>query len=79
MERHFCWCTTGIKYLAHFYLICILTTYLFFFHISAFLGNYADSTTLYSIQINRKSNQTILNYNFTTLQKWFYENDLKSK
>ena len=45
---------------------------------TAFLGNYVDDTTLYSIQNNPKSNQPILNYNFTTLQKWYlqklYEN-----
>ena len=40
---------------------------------TAFLGNYADDTTLCSIQNNSKSNQAILNY-ITTLQKWFYEN-----
>ena len=39
-----------------------------------FLGNYADDITLYSMQSNRKSNQAILSYNFTTLQKQFYEN-----
>ena len=52
--------------------IYILTTFLFVD--TAFLGNYAGDTTLYSIKNNSKSNQTILNYNFTTLKKWFYEN-----
>ena len=47
---------------------------IFIFVDTAFLGNYADDTALYSIQNNPKSNQAILNYNFTTLQKWFYEN-----
>ena len=47
---------------------------IFLFLDTAFLGNYADDTTLYSIQNNPKSNQAILNYNFTTLQKWVYEN-----
>ena len=42
---------------------------------TAFLGNYADGATIYPMQNNPpKSNQAILNYNFTTLQKWFYEN-----
>ena len=41
---------------------------------TAFLGNYADGITLYLIQNNSKSNQAILNYNFTTLEKWFYQN-----
>ena len=47
--------------------ICINNIFLFVD--TAFLGNYADDTTLYSIQNNPKSNQEILNYNFTTLQK----------
>ena len=47
---------------------------IFLFVDTAFLGNYEDDTTLYSIQNNPKSNQAILNYNVTTLQKWFYEN-----
>ena len=47
---------------------------IFLFVDTAFLGNNADDTTLYSIQNNSKSNQAILNYNFITLKKWFYEN-----
>ena len=47
---------------------------IFLFFDAAFLGNYADGTTLHSIQNNPKSNQAILNYNFTTLQNWFCEN-----
>ena len=47
---------------------------IFLFVDTAFLGNYADDTILYSIENNPKSNQTILNYNFTTLQKSFYDN-----
>ena len=44
---------------------------------TAFLGNYADGATIYPMQNNPpKSNQAILNYNFTTLQKWFYESDM---
>ena len=58
----------------HFYLIYISITDVFLFVDTLFLGYYADDTTLYSIQNNPKSNQAILNYNFTTLQKWFYEN-----
>ena len=53
-------------------LFYILTTFLFVN--TAFLGNYAGGTTLYSIQNNPKSNQAILSYNFTTLEKWFYRN-----
>ena len=60
------------QYLAHFYSIYILTTFLFVN--TAFLGNHAGGTTLYSIQNNPKSNQAILSYNFTTLEKWFYRN-----
>ena len=55
----------------------LLNTYINIIYLSldtAFLGNYADNTTLYSIQNNPKSNQAILNYDCTTLQKWFYEN-----
>ena len=56
--------------------ICIYINEIFLFVDTAFPGNYADDTTLYSIQNNPKSNQAIQNYNFTTLQKWFYENDM---
>ena len=60
------------QYLAHFYLIYILRTFIFID--TAFVGNYADDTTLESIQNNPKSNQAIPSYNHLTLQKWFYEN-----
>ena len=30
--------------------------------------------TIYSMQSNPKGNQAILNYNFKSLQKWFYGN-----
>ena len=56
----------------HLFNIYINDIFLFFD--AAFLGHYADGTTLYSIQNNPKSNQAILNYNFTTLQNWFCEN-----
>ena len=56
-------------------LLCnIYINDIFLFVDTAFLRNYADDTTLYSIQNNPKSNQAIPNYNITTLQKWFYEN-----
>ena len=50
----------------------------FIFVHAAFLGNYADNTTLYSIQNNPKTNQTILNYNFTTLQNGFIKIQVNS-
>ena len=40
---------------------------IFIFVDTTFLGNYADDTSLYSMQNNLKGNQAILNYNFTTL------------
>ena len=42
---------------------------IFLFVDKAFLGNYANDTTLYPMQNNPKINQSILNYNLTTLQK----------
>ena len=51
--------------------IYIYINNIFIFVDTAFLGNYADDSTLYSIQNNPKSNQAILNYNFRTLQKRF--------
>ena len=48
--------------------------YILLFIDTGFLGNYAEDTTIHSIQNNPKSNQAVLNYNFTTIQKWFYEN-----
>ena len=47
---------------------------IFLFANTTILGNDADDITLYSIKNNPKSNQAILNYNFATLSKWFYEN-----
>ena len=38
------------------------------------LINYADDTTLYSIGENHNTNRNILNNNFLSLQKWFYDN-----
>ena len=38
------------------------------------LNNYADDTTLYSIGENHNTNRNILNTNFLSLQKWFYDN-----
>ena len=60
--------------LQYFIYIYIYINDIFRFFDTVFLGNYADNSTLYSIQNNPKSNQAIPNYNFTNLQKWFYEN-----
>ena len=60
------------QYLTHLYLIYISNIFLFVD--TSFLGNYADDTTFYSKQNNPKSNQAILNYNFTTLQNRLYKN-----
>ena len=48
------------KYLAYLCLIYIYINDIFRFVDTAFLGNYADGTALYSIQNNPKSNQAIL-------------------
>ena len=60
-------------YIYIYIYICYING-IYYFVDSAFLRNYADDTTLYSIQNNSKRNQEILNNNFTALQKWFYEN-----
>ena len=73
MERHYCGCTTEINTFGPL-IFNIYINDIFVFVDTAFLGNYADGTIPYSIQNNPNSNQAILNYNFTTLQKWFYEN-----
>ena len=72
MERHYCWCTIEINTWSTSFDIDVQDIFLFVD--TAILGNYADGTTLYLIQNNRKNNQAIVNHNFTTLQKWFYEN-----
>ena len=45
-----------------------------FFVDDAFLSNYVDDTTLYSVQKNNILNQSILNKDFMHLQKWFHDN-----
>ena len=45
----------------------------FFLLIVPCLSNYADDTTLYSIGKNCNTNRNILNKNFLSLQKWFYD------
>ena len=73
MERHYCWCATGSNTWPTS-ILYKLAKDIFLFVDTAFLGNYADDT-LFNTKQNPKSNQAILNYNFTTLQKkWFYEN-----
>ena len=47
---------------------------IFLFPDNACSSNYADDTTLYSIGENHNTNKNILNKNFLSLQKWFYDN-----
>ena len=47
---------------------------IFLFPDNACLSNYADGTTLYSVGENHNPNESILNKNFLSLQKWFYDN-----
>ena len=47
---------------------------IFLFVDNAQLCNYADDTTLYSVQENHKTNRDILNKNLLSLRKWFYDN-----
>ena len=47
---------------------------IFLFVDNAQLCNYAGDTTLYSVQENHKTNRDILNKNFLSLRKWFYDN-----
>ena len=47
---------------------------IFLFPDNVFLSNYADDTTLYSVGENHNTNRNILNKNFLSLQKWFYDN-----
>ena len=54
--------------------IYILIYDIFLFVDNAQLCNYADDTTLYSIQENHETNKDILNKNFLSLQNWFYDN-----
>ena len=47
---------------------------IFLFPDNGCLSNYADDTTLYSIGENHNTTRNILNKNFLSLQKWFYDN-----
>ena len=47
---------------------------IFLFPDNVSLSNYADDTTVFSIGENHNTNRNILNENFSSLQKWFYEN-----
>ena len=47
---------------------------IFLFVDNAQICNYADDTTLYPVQENHKTNRDILNKNFLSLRKWFYDN-----
>ena len=56
------------------FLFNIYINDIFIFVDNAHLCNDADDTTLYSIQENHKTNRDILNKNFISLRKWFYDN-----
>ena len=47
---------------------------IFLFPNNEYLSNYAYDTTLYSIGENHNTTRNILNKNFLSLQKWFYDN-----
>ena len=47
---------------------------IFLFADDVCLSNYADDTTLCSVGENHNANKNILNKNFLSLQKWFYDN-----
>ena len=47
---------------------------IFFFTDNVCLSNQAGDTALYSIGENHNTNRNILNKNFLSLQKWFYDN-----
>ena len=47
---------------------------IFLFANNAYLSNYADDTTLYSIGENHITYRNMLNENFLSLQKWFSDN-----
>ena len=49
---------------------------IFLFSDNAFLSNYADHATLYSIGENRSTNRNVLNKNCLSLQKRFYSNHM---
>ena len=46
---------------------------IFLFPDNVCLSNYADDTTPYSIGENHSTNRNILNKNFLSLKKWFYD------
>ena len=56
-----------LMYVCTYIYIYIYINNIFLFVDTAFLENYTDGTTLYSIQKNPKGNQAFLNYNFTSL------------
>ena len=47
---------------------------IFLFPDNTCLYNYVDDTTLYSNGENHNTNRDILNRNFLSLEKWFYDN-----
>ena len=49
---------------------------IFYFIQDAYICNFADDNSLYSIEDNLKEVKTILKKNFELLQGWFYENHM---
>ena len=59
-------------------LFNIFINNIFYFIQDAYIWNFADNNSLYSIEDNFKVVKTILKKNFALLQVWFYENCPKS-
>ena len=55
-------------------LFNIFINNIFYFIQDAYICNFADDNSLYSIENNLKEVKTILKKNFELLQGWFYEN-----
>ena len=59
-------------------LFNIFISDVFYFMQKAYICNFADDNSLYSIEHNFKEVKTILKKNFELLKVWFYENHIVS-
>ena len=57
-------------------LFNIFINYIFYFIQDAYICNFADHNSLYSIEDNFKEIKTMLKKNFEHLKGWFYENHM---
>ena len=57
-------------------LFNIFINYIFYFIQGAYICNFADDNSLYSIEDNLKEVKTILKKNVELVQGWFYENHI---